>query len=290
MKFLRETIEDAVNNHKAIGHFNVSNIESINAVCRGAQKKNAPIILGVSEGERAFLEFDLLMYMVQKAKDIYQIPIYVNADHTHSLEGAYKAVESGCDAVVFDGAATPWEENIENTKEVRSYIDTYNKKQGKDVLLEAEVGYIGSGSVIFDTLPEDVSLDTSSLTTPQQANIFTKETGIDLFAPAVGNIHGMYTTKGNPELDIDRIKQIATHTDAWLVLHGGSGISNENMKDAIAAGIAIVHVSTELRVAWKEGIEEALKQGEIAPYKVAMQAQKNMEKVVEKKLALYGWN
>lgn len=176
------------------------------------------------------------------------------------------------------------------TKKAREYIDAYNKKQGTDVLLEAEVGYIGSGSVIFEDLPKGVSLDDASLTTPQQAETFVKETGVDLFAPAVGNVHGMYKNKKNPELDTKRIGQIVEQIDAHLVLHGGSGIDDTNMKDAIKAGIGIVHVSTELRITWKEGIEEAFGKGELAPYKVAAYAQKKMQDVIETKLALYGWN
>ena len=152
------------------------------------------------------------------------------------------------------------------------------------------MGYIGSSSTTFDTLPEGVFLDATSLTTPQQAEQFIKETGVDLFAPAVGNIHGMYKDRKNPELDIERIKNIAKSVSAGLVLHGGSGIADENMKDAIQAGISIIHVSTELRVAWKEGIEEALKRGETTPYTIAGEGQKNIEEIVGKKLELYGWN
>ena len=290
MKSLRETVQEAVANHKAIGHFNVSNIEGFTAVCLAAQKKNTPVIIGLSEGEREFLGLDIVVRMVQKARERYQISLYLNADHTHSLEAVYEAVQAGCDAVLFDGTGMPWEENIEHTKKAREYVDAYNKKKGTDVLLEAEVGYIGSSSVIFEDIPEGVSFDDSSLTTPQQAEMFVKETGVDLFAPAVGNVHGMYKDKKNPELDIKRIAQIAEQVDAHLVLHGGSGIDDVNMKDAIKAGIGIVHVSTELRVAWKEGIEEAFKKGELAPYKVAMEAQKKMQDVIETKLALYGWN
>lgn len=287
---LRETLLKAKKEHKAIGHFNVSQIEFIRGVCYAAQRKQAPVILGVSEGERNFLGLDLVVWMVKKAREEFTIPIFLNADHTHTIEGAYKAIDAGCDAVLFDAASKSLEENITDTKKVKEYIDTYNKEKGADILLEAEIGYIGSSSTTFDTLPEGVSLDAASLTTPQQAEQFIKETGVDLFAPAVGNIHGMYKDRKNPELDIERIKDIAKIVSAGLVLHGGSGISDQNMKDAIEAGISIIHVSTELRVAWKEGIEEALKRREATPYTIASEGQKNIENVVEKKLELYGWN
>jgi len=157
-----------------------------------------------------------------------------------------------------------------------------------DFLVEGEMGYIGSGSVILKEIPEGVAINPEDLTNPENAAKFVKETGVDLFAPAVGNIHGLIIN-GNPKLDIGRIKEIRKFAGIPLVLHGGSGIKDEDFSAAINAGISVIHINTELRVAWRKGMEAALAQNpeEIVPYKILPKAVEEIEKVVEARLRLF---
>lgn len=173
------------------------------------------------------------------------------------------------------------------------------KKIKKGILVEGELGYIGSSSKIFDKPPEGVAINNEDLTKPEDAAKFVKETKIDLFAPAVGNLHGMFSAEGgsasggkgarNPDLDIARIKAIKKAAGIPLVLHGGSGIKDEDFVAAIEAGISVIHINTEIRIAWRKGMDASFKdnQNEITPYKLFPQAVAEVKKVVMERLRLF---
>ncbi|MCC2630495.1 MAG: Tagatose-bisphosphate aldolase, fructose-bisphosphate aldolase, class [Candidatus Paceibacter sp.] len=285
MKTLHESIQDAANKKVALGHFNISNIEGFWAVIHAAQKLNVPVIIGVSEGERDFIGIPQVVGLVQSAKKQFDMPIFLNADHTYSFDRVKEAIDAGFDSVIIDGAKLSFEENVKLTKQCVDYA----RKTNPDVLVEAELGYIGQSSKILDALPEGVTTSGAGLTTPEQAKQFVTETGIDLFAPAVGNVHGMMRVGHDPRLDIPLIAEIRTATGVPLVLHGGSGTVDEDFVSAIKAGINIVHISTELRVAFKNGIQKALQENpdEVAPYKIMREPIKAMEKVAIERLQLF---
>jgi fructose-bisphosphate aldolase class II len=285
MKTLRECIQEAWEKKVAIGHFNISNIEGFWAVINAARKLNLPVIIGVSEGERDFIGIPQVVALVKAAKEQYNHPIFLNADHTYSFERVKEAIDAGFDSVIIDGAKLSFEENVKLTKQCVDYA----RKTNPDVLVEAELGYIGQSSKILDALPEGVTTSGDGLTTPEQAKQFVTETGVDLFAPAVGNVHGMMRVGHDPRLDINRVGEIRTATGVPLVLHGGSGTVDEDFVAAIKAGINIVHISTELRVAFKNGIQKALQENpdEVAPYKIMREPIKAMEKVVTERLQLF---
>ena len=281
MKTLREVIQDAVKKEIAIPHFNVATMEALNGVVDAAKKLSIPVIIGVSEGERDFIGLDQIVALVASFR-AEGLPIYLNADHTYSFERVKEAIDAGFDAVIFDGAKLSLEENIAQTKKCVEYA----RSSGRDVLVEGELGYIGQSSKVLDAIPEGVSL--VNLTTPDDALRFVKETGVDLFAPAVGNIHGMLRASKDPRLNIERVKEISLATGVPLVLHGGSGTEDEDFVAAIKAGMAIVHVSTELRVALKEGIHEGVDAGdEIAPYKYMKPAREHVAEVAEARARLF---
>ena len=283
MKTLKETIKEAKENKVAIGHFNISNIEGLWAIFRAAQKVDMPVIIGLSEGERGHVGTRQAAALVKSIREEFGYPIFINADHCHTFESVKEAVDAGFDAVIFDGAQLPIEENIEITKKCVEYAHSVNS----EIIVEGELGYIGTSSKMLDEIPEGVSLD--NLTTVADAKRFVEETGVDLFSPSIGNIHGMLKSSANPELNIERIKEISDAVDAELVLHGGSGISDENFKSAIEAGISTVHINTEIRRAYREALEEALKNDpeQIAPYKFAKPAMEAMQEVVEKRIRLF---
>jgi len=277
MKNLREYLAWAEEKHVAIGHFNVSDSEGFKAVVETAKELEVPVIIGVSEGERDFIGMDEIVSLVKIAKEAC-LPVFLNADHTYSVEKAKNAIDAGVDSVIIDLADKKYEENVQITKEVVLYA------HDKDVLVEGELGYIGKSSKVLESLPEGVSVKTQ--TNPEEAAEFVKITGIDLLAPSVGNVHGIVKT-GNPKLNIERIRALREVVGVPLVLHGGSGITDEDFRKAIEAGIRIIHINTELRIAYREGIEEGLKSGEIAPYKFLAEGVTEMKKVVHDRLKLF---
>ncbi|MEK9184901.1 MAG: class II fructose-bisphosphate aldolase, partial [Patescibacteria group bacterium] len=242
MKSLREYIKDAEKNKVAIGHFNISNIEMLWGIFHSAKNLNLPVIIGVSEGERNFIGVKQCVSLIKSIREEYDYPIFLNADHTYSIEKLKEAVDAGFDAVIYDGAKLLFEENVKNTKECVEYARSVNS----EIIVEGELGYIGQSSKVLDEIPEGIDLE-KGLTTPEQAAQFVKETGVDLFAPAVGNIHGMMRVGKDPHLDIDKIREIRKAGGVPLVLHGGSGTPDEDFVKAIDAGISIIHISTELR-------------------------------------------
>ncbi len=279
MKTLREYVDEAVQKKVAIGHFNISDSEGFKAVVESAKELGVPVIIGVSEGERDFIGVDEIRAMVD-AERFKEYPVFLNADHTYSIEKVKEAVNAGFDSVIIDGAKLSFEENVKLTKEAVIYA----KSKNPDILVEAELGFIGQSSKIIDKVPEGVSEETQ--TKPEDAERFINETGIDMFAPSVGNIHGMVKT-GEPKLNVELIKAIHEKVKIPLVLHGASGNSDADVVSAIEAGISIVHINTEIRLAYKHGVEEGMKKDEVAPYKFLALGVEEMKKVVTAKLKLF---
>jgi fructose-bisphosphate aldolase class II len=279
MKTLKDYIMWAEEKGVAIGHFNVSDSEGFKAVVESAHKLDLPVIIGVSEGERSFLGVAEIRALVSVEKDK-GMPVFLNADHTYSIEASKEAVDNHFDSVIIDGAEKPFVENIMMTKEVVKYA----KDNYPGMLVEGELGFIGQGSKIRDEIPDGVSESTQ--TTPEDAKMFVEESCVDLFAPSVGNIHGLIKG-GEPKLNIERIKAIKDAVKIPLVLHGASGNTDEEVAEAIKAGISIVHINTELRAAYKKGIEKGLSSDELAPYKFMAEGVEEMKKIVTHKLKVF---
>jgi fructose-bisphosphate aldolase, class II len=285
MQLLREALEQAQKNGVAIGHFNFADLVTLKAVFESALELKVPVIVGVSEGERAFVGVRQVVALVRSLREEFDFPIYLNADHTHSLSKALEAARAGFDVIVFDASALPFEENVRETKEAVEALKGINSA----ILVEAEIGNIGTGSEIHEEAP-DLS---KFLTTPEEAKQFVESTGIDIMAPAVGNMHGLLKSmvqgQTRKHLDITRIAEIKNATGVLLTLHGGSGTDDEDLRKAIAAGINIVHINTELRVAWRRGMEDALvqKPNEVVTYKILPIAVESVKQVVLSRLRLF---
>ncbi len=289
MKTLREYIQDASAGKVAIGHFNISNLEALWGIFNAARKLNVPVIIGTSEGEREFIGVKQAAALVKSLREEFNFPIFLNADHTYSVEKVKEAIDAGYDAVIFDATKLPIEENIRQTKECVEYARKVGAETGRDIIIEGELGYIGQSSKILDAIPEGVELGAESLTSAEDAAHFVKETGIDLLAPAVGNIHGMLRGGVDPRLNIDRVKEIREACGVPLVLHGGSGNSAEDMAAAVKAGVSIVHINTELRVAYRDALKASLQENpdEVAPYKILKPAVVACEKLADAKLRIF---
>ncbi len=284
MQTLCSVIATARAEGKAVGHFNVGNIEMFQAVLQASEETKLPVIIGVSEGERDAFGIRNIVALVDAARKK-GATVFLNADHTYSVERVKEAIDAGFDAVIFDGAMLPLQENIQKTRECVEYA----RRSGREVVVEGELGFIGNGSQIIDALPPGAAITEDTMTTADDAKRFVSETGVDLLAPAVGNIHGMLRNAPNPNLSISRVTSVAQAAGVPLVLHGGSGISDDDFRKAILAGIAIVHISTELRVAFRDALERSLAEnpGELAPYKYTRSAVAAVFAVVRDRLMLF---
>ena len=183
MHGLRDVLEQSQKNGVAIGHFNIADLVLLKAVFSSAQELKVPVLVGVSEGEREFIGVRQITALVRSLREEFDHPVFLNADHTRSLPKAIEAAKAGFDAIVFDVSALPFEQNVRQTKDAVEALKTINPA----ILVEGEIGNIGTGSEIHEETP-DLS---NGLTTPIEARQYVESTGIDILAPAVGNMHGM---------------------------------------------------------------------------------------------------
>lgn len=282
MQALRDAIADYQQRRQALGHFNISDSNQLHAIALAVQQTGLPAIVGLSEGEREY--FDLAR--ARAVIDSYQkegTPLWLNADHTYSFAKAKAAIDAGVDSIVVDGAKMPLAENIGLVDQVVQYA----RGSGRDVVVEGELGYIGTSSKQLDSLPEGVTED--NLTTVEDALAFVRGTKVDCFAPAVGNVHGMLKNAAEPRLHPDRVKAIAGAVGLPLVLHGASGNTPGDIRACIEAGVAIVHINTEFRVAYRDGLKESLANNpdEVAPYKFLAPVEEKLEAFIAAKLRLF---
>jgi fructose-bisphosphate aldolase, class II len=285
MNTLRAVLQDAQAKGDAVGHFNISDLVLLKAVLAGARELNVPVVVGLSEGEREFVGTRTIGAVVRSLREEYDFPIFLNADHTHSLAKGIEAAKAGFDAIVFDLSALPFEENIRQTKQAVEALKAINPS----MMVEGEIGDIGTGSEIHDAAPDLAK----GLSSPEEAKQYVESTGVDILAPAVGNMHGMLRSmiKGETKkrLDIERIAGIKRATGTFLTLHGASGTDDDDLRRAIAAGVNVVHINTELRVAWRRGLEQGLSKmpDEVVPYKIFPPAVEAVKQVVLSRLRLF---
>lgn len=287
MKTLRQYIKEAEEKGIAIGHFNISNLETLRGIFNVAKKLDLPVIIGTAEGERKFIGTKQAVALVKSLREEYDYPIFLNADHTKTVEGVKEVIDAGYDAVIFDGTDLSYEENLRLTKECVEYA----RKVNPEIIVEAELGFIGASSKVLDKIPEGVKITEEFLTKPDEAIRFVEATGVDMLAPAVGNIHGMLKGGIDPALNIEVVKKINDVVGIPLVLHGASGNSVEDIQEAIRAGMSVVHVNTEIRVAFRKALEESLvaKPEEVSPYKYMDKCIEAVERVVEEKMRIFNF-
>lgn len=276
---LKQILKDAQKKHYAIGQFNFSTIEQLKGILAAAREKRSPVILGTSEGENKFLGLKETIALVEISKTKYKVPAFLNLDHGKDLKWIKQTIDYGYPAVHFDGSELALEENIKYAKEVVRYAHK------KGVLVEGELGYLRGKSGFHKKITR---IRKEDLTLPEQVEKFVKETKVDSLAIAIGNVHGIYSQM--PKLDFERLKEIREKTNTFLVLHGGSGISNKEIKRAIKLGIVKININTELRLVWKNSLKNFFKRNpqEIKPYKILVQVQTAIQKKVGEKVELFG--
>jgi fructose-bisphosphate aldolase, class II len=263
----------------AIGQFNVSDMNALKGVVAAAVKLKSPIIVGTSEGESGFLGLKEAVSLVDFYNRKTGLPILLNLDHGRSLEYIKRAINEGYSAVHFDGSKLPLDENIKIARKVKDYA------QKKGVLVEGEMDAVSGSSSLLKKAPEAKGV---KLTDPLEAKRFAEASGIDSLAVSIGTFHGQ-VPGFKPKIDIRRLKDIKSRLrDTFLVMHGGSGVSEKDIRSAVSLGIVKINVNTELRVAYSQGLKKGLSGGETTPYKYLPLAVEAVQRVVEKKIKLFG--
>ncbi len=262
----------------AIGQFNFSTLEQLKGIVGAAKKLSSPVILGVSEGEVGYLGVKETIALVRILEQELRFPLFLHLDHGKNLDLIKTAINFGFDSVHFDGSSFSLKKNVKLSREIVKYAHR------RKVLVEGELGYLRGKSKLFSK--ERAEIKEGDLTKPEEVNDFVKKTKVDSLAVAVGNIHGIYARM--PKLDFKRLKAIREKTDAFLVLHGGSGLLAKDFKKAIKFGIQKININTELRVAWKGALQKNLKKSkEIKPYLVLPKVVQVIEKEVEKYIKIF---
>lgn len=272
----KEILLAAKNGHYAVPHFNINNLEWTKYILEEMEQLQKPVILGVSEGACKYMGgFDVIVGMVKGLlKDLnITIPVCLHVDHGTSFETCQKAIDAGFTSVMIDASRLPLEENIRVTKEVVDYAHS------RGVTVEAEIGHIGG--------TEDNITNTSSNARLDECITLVKETNIDSLAPALGSVHGLY--KGEPNLDFKTMKEISEHLEVPLVLHGGTGIPEYQIKEAISCGINKININTELQIAWHDAVSKFIEENPNAydPRKVIGSGEKAIKEKVEEKVNLF---
>jgi len=288
MENLKHYLNKAVKEKWAIGQFNFSDFTQLKTIVLTAEKLKSPIILGTSEGESKFFGLEEAVAIRDVLRKKTGLPIFLNLDHGKSLEYIKKAIDAGYDMVHFDGSSLPIDENIEITKQVTKYA----KKRDwfkQEVLVEGEVGKIGNetSKIYF----EKVEIKEENLTKIEDVTKYIKETDVNFLAVSIGNFHGISNTGDAPEIKFDILNNVseAVNKKAGLVLHGGSGILENDIKKSIELGIVKININTEIRKAFTEALKAFLEQNptEITPYKILPAVQPEMEKIIKEKIILF---
>ncbi|MEK7460603.1 MAG: class II fructose-bisphosphate aldolase [Patescibacteria group bacterium] len=266
----------------AIGAFNVANLETFKAVIQAAVNQKSPALLESSDGETAYVGADNLVDLVANARAETGLPIFLNLDHSREIAKVQIALNAGYDLVHFDGSKESPAKNIDTLRRV------VRMAHSRHILVEGELDYIIEGSEVRSITAEE-GRAASQLSDPETARAFVEETDIDTFAVSIGNVHGLYTTP--KKLDLTLLEKIRGSVDCFLSLHGGSGISDDQIRHAIAVGrIVKINISSELRQALRQGLEHSLQSqpNEVAMYKITPAAIENVQKIVESKMKLFG--
>ena len=276
----KEILQKARDNGYALGAFNAGSVEIVRAIVQAAGDKQAPLIIETSANEANYFGMENFLDVVENFQQSSGLEILTNFDHGPGLEECQRAIEAGYDLIHFDGSQLPLEENIKITQALVA------QAHERGVLVEAEIDRIAGQSVANFQDAESVQA-TSNYTDPAQAAAFARQAGCDILAAFVGNLHGTYST--SPRLDLERLALIGQQVPCWLSLHGGSGLSPEDVRQAIKMGVVKVNVNTELRLAFRETLENILRGSEdVAIYKIMPPVIAAMQKIVEEKIELFG--
>lgn len=270
---LNEVLPDAQKNHYAVGLFNTVNLEMLQAVILAAEEERSPVIIGTAEVLLPYGPLELIAAPILKMAKEATVPVVVHFDHGLTFDATMKALHLGFSSVMFDGSTYSDKENLEKTAEMAKIAHSLGAS------IEGELGHVGSA--------DEQAGDTNIYTDVKQAIDFAKATGVDALAVSIGTAHGKYLVK--PKLNIERLKEIRSMVETPLVLHGGSGLSDNDFKNCIKAGIAKVNIFTDLTVAAYDSFQNDLPGG-TQYLDMLSHSIESIKNEVVKKIRLFGSN
>ncbi len=274
---MNQMLKKAKEEHYAVPHFNINNLEWTKFILEECNELNVPVILGVSEGAVKYMGSYLVVADMVKAlvKSLnIKIPVCLHLDHGSSLESCISAIDAGFSSVMIDGSRLPLEENIKITKEVVSYAHE------RGISVEAEVGHIGT--------TEDNMTKEETNATLEDCQILYENTDIDALAAALGSVHGFYKKEAN--LDFETMELINKSLPVPLVLHGGTGIPDDKIRMAISKGISKININTELQSVWSKAVRKYLLENEDVydPRKIISSGEAAMKERISEIVTLFG--
>ncbi|MCL0107753.1 class II fructose-1,6-bisphosphate aldolase [Peptococcaceae bacterium] len=272
-----ELLKKAEEGKYAVGAFNCNNMEIVQAIITAAEAERAPVIIQASQGAIKYADLEWVAGMAKLAAERAKVPAAIHLDHGTSFEQCIKCIRAGFSSVMIDGSKLPFEENVALTNKVVEVA------RAVGVSVEAELGKIGGTE-------DDISVDEreAMLTDPDEAKEFVERTKVDSLAVAIGTAHGQY--KGRPELDFDRLEKIKKLVKIPIVLHGSSGVPDEDIRRAISLGVSKVNIDTNIREAFTSTMRKILneKPKEIDPRKVLGPAREAAVEIIREKIRLFG--
>ena len=267
---LEDILSEAEKGKYAVGLFNMLNLEMARGIIEAAEEERSPLILGVAEVHLPLIPFDYASIIMNKIAKEAKIPVCLHFDHGTDFNKIKLAIDSGFSSVMYDGSALPYEENIANTRAISKIAHE------KGVSVEAELGHVGGGESV-----EELDSAEALYTKPEQVNDFIERADVDALAVAIGTAHGQYKRK--PKLDIDLLSQIYGISEKPLVLHGGSGLSDDDFRNTIKNGIRKINICTEMCIAAREAYLNSKN------HEVLFNDAKNaVKEVVKTKMKLFG--
>lgn len=281
----RHLMQRSRQQHFAIGAFNIDNQETLIAIARAAQKLNAPVLVEVSDGEVKAMGLENLRDMVDNYKKEYGIEMYLNLDHSPTVEACKQAIDAGYEFIHIDISQANHdaseEEIITKTKEVVEYA------RFTGALVESEPHYFGGSSNVH-TEAIDYEEIKKTFSTPEGTKAFVEATGIDTFAAAVGNLHGKYPVP--KELDLELLQRIRDAIDCQISLHGGSGTPLHYFEEAARIGVSKININSDMRYVFRKELEKVLADNpdEYAVVKLMPRVYEAVQTVVEEKINAFG--
>ena len=269
---LNDILPKAQKEHYAVGLFNTTDTDMLEAVISAAEELRSPVIIGTAEVLLPAGELKLIAPSIIAAAKRATVPVVVHYDHGLTFDRCMEALQLGFSSVMFDGSAGEYDKNIADTCEIVKIAHSFGAS------VEGEIGHVGQAS------SED-NLHTDMYTTADEAEAYVKATGVDALAIAIGTAHGVYKPK--PQLNLERLCEIRQRIDTPLVLHGGSGLSDDDFRNTVRDGIAKMNIFTDLCLAGNRAMEDGLKQG-LAYLDIRNLKVKYMKEVVMNKIRLFG--
>ncbi|WP_423840261.1 class II fructose-bisphosphate aldolase [Vibrio mytili] len=261
---------------QAIGSFNLHCLEMLPAFFKAAQETQSPLMIQISTGTAQFLGHELIVDSIKSLSRTLEVPACLHLDHCSNIDDIKLAIDTGFSSVMYDGSHLPLEENIANTKEVIAYAHPRN------VTVEGELGAIGGSEDGKAVAESDIAF-----TTPEEVQAFVDGTGVDMLAISIGTVHGSYTAKTNIQHEL--LRKITSLTKTPLVLHGGTGVSDEDMRLVVASGIEKVNVGTEMNVQWVGNVQKTCAEGKVddSVRKFLIPANNAVQEVLKQKIQLF---